>query len=156
MLLSILINKSGKTSSATFITTYRLKPIFILQEVIMLKIKRAYDKPESADGKRILIDRLWPRGVSKAEAGIDEWLKDLGPSTELRKWFGHDPEKWEEFRKRYIKELSASDKISLLNDIAHGAEHANVTLICSAKDTKHADVKVLEEIITKMMKIVHA
>lgn len=121
----------------------------------MLKIKRAYDKPESADGKRILIDRLWPRGVSKANARIDEWLKDLGPSTELRKWFGHDPEKWEEFRKRYNRELSAPDKAVLLDDIAQNAEHANVTLIYSAKDTEHSDVKVLEELITKMMKKVH-
>jgi uncharacterized protein YeaO (DUF488 family) len=122
----------------------------------MLKVKRAYDKPEFADGKRILIDRLWPRGVSKAEAGIDEWLKDLGPSTELRKWFGHDPEKWEEFRKRYIKELSAPDKARLVEDIARNAGHTNVTLIYSAKDTEHSDVKVLEELITNIMKKVHA
>jgi uncharacterized protein YeaO (DUF488 family) len=118
----------------------------------MLKIKRAYDKPESTDGKRILIDRLWPRGVSKAEAGIDEWLKDLGPSTELRKWFGHDPEKWEEFRKRYIKELSAPDKVALMENIARAAGHASVTLVYSARDTEHSDVKVLEELITKIMK----
>jgi uncharacterized protein YeaO (DUF488 family) len=122
----------------------------------VLKIKRAYDKHESADGKRILIDRLWPRGISKAEAGIDEWLKDLGPTTELRKWFGHDPEKWEEFRKRYIKELSAPDKTALLEKIAQTARHESVTLIYSAKDTGHSDVKVLEELITKMMKQVHA
>ncbi len=122
----------------------------------MLKIKRAYDKPESADGKRILIDRLWPRGVSKADARIDEWVKDLGPSTELRKWFGHDPEKWEEFRKRYIKELSAPDKSMLLGKIAQTAEHGSITLIYSAKDTEHSDVKVLEELINKMMKKVHA
>jgi uncharacterized protein YeaO (DUF488 family) len=118
----------------------------------VLKIKRAYDKPESADGKRILIDRLWPRGISKADARIDEWLKDLGPSTDLRKWFGHDPEKWEEFRKRYIKELSAPDKSMLLEKIARTAEHGSITLIYSAKDTEHSDVKVLEDLINKMMK----
>jgi uncharacterized protein YeaO (DUF488 family) len=122
----------------------------------VLKIKRAYDKPLSSDGKRILIDRLWPRGVTKAEAGIDEWLKDLGPSTELRKWFGHDPQKWEEFRKSYIKELSAPDKEALLAEIARTAQHSDVTLIYSAKDTEHNDVKVLEELITKMMKKVQA
>ena len=122
----------------------------------MLKIKRAYDKPLSSDGKRILIDRLWPRGVTKAEAGIDEWLKELGPSTELRKWFGHDPQKWEEFRKKYIKELSAPDKEALLVGIARAAQHGDVTLIYSAKDTEHNDVIVLEELITKMMKKVQA
>jgi uncharacterized protein YeaO (DUF488 family) len=118
----------------------------------MLKIKRAYEKNETGDGKRILIDRLWPRGVSKAEAGIDEWLKDLGPTTGLRKWFGHDPEKWQEFRKKYIEELAEPDKKALLENIAQAASRANVTLVYSAKDTEHSDVKLLEEIVHKMMK----
>ena len=122
----------------------------------MLKIKRAYDKQEAGDGKRILIDRLWPRGVTKAESGIDEWLKDLGPTTELRKWFGHDPEKWEEFRKKYIKELSAPDKEALLGKIAQSASRSNVTLIYSSKDTEHSDVKVLQELITKIMRKIPA
>lgn len=118
----------------------------------MLGIKRAYEPKEPSDGKRILIDRLWPRGVSKSEAGIDEWPKDLGPSTSLRKWFGHDPEKWEEFKKRYLQELSAPDKVKLLDNIARTAEHANVTLIYSAKDTEHSNVKVLAELIANMTK----
>ncbi len=118
----------------------------------MLKIKRAYEKPAAADGRRILIDRLCPRGVSKAEANIDEWPKDLAPSTELRKWFGHDPEKWEEFRKRYLRELSAPEKTFLLTNLAQAAEKADVTLIYSAKDTGHSDAKVLQELITRMMK----
>lgn len=122
----------------------------------MLNIKRAYDKKESGDGKRILIDRLWPRGLSKAEADIDEWVKELGPSTELRKWFGHDPERWAEFQKRYIRELSEADKKALLENISQMARRQNVTLIYSAKDTEHNDVKVLEEIIGKMMEQVHA
>ncbi len=122
----------------------------------MLKIKRAYDKKESGDGKRILIDRLWPRGLSKAEADIDEWIKELGPSTELRKWFGHDPERWVEFRKRYTRELSEPDKKALLENISQMALRQNVTLIYSAKDTEHNDVKVLEEIIGKMTQQVHA
>jgi uncharacterized protein YeaO (DUF488 family) len=116
----------------------------------MLKIKRAYDEIETSDGKRILIDRLWPRGVSKDKAHIDEWYKDLGPSTELRKWFGHDPEKWSEFRKRYIEELSDPRKKALLEDITQAAGRNNITLIYSAKDTEHSDVKVLVEIIQKM------
>ncbi len=122
----------------------------------MLKIKRAYEKAEANDGKRILIDRLWPRGVSKAEAGIDEWVKDLAPSTELRKWFGHDPEKWEEFKKRYKRELSSMEKTKLLENIAQIAGQTNVTLIYSAKDTEHSDVIVLEKIIREMMERVHA
>jgi uncharacterized protein YeaO (DUF488 family) len=121
----------------------------------MLKIKRAYDKKVTGDGKRILIDRLWPRGLSKAEANIEEWVKELAPSTELRKWFGHDPARWIEFRKRYIKELSEPDKKALLENISQTALRHNVTLIYSAKDTEHSDVKVLEEIIGKMMEQVH-
>ena len=118
----------------------------------MLKIKRAYDKKATADGKRILIDRLWPRGLSKAEAGIDEWLKELAPSTELRKWFGHDPGKWDEFRKRYLAELSDAEKVALLERIAKTAEHNTVTLIYSAKDTEHSDVKVVEAVLNKIMR----
>jgi len=118
----------------------------------VLKLKRAYEPVESTDGKRILIDRLWPRGVSKSEARVDEWLKDLAPSTELRTWFGHDPQKWEEFRKRYIKELSSPDKTGLLEDIARRARRETITLIYSAKDTEHSDVKVLEQLITQQSK----
>ena len=117
----------------------------------MLKTKRAYDKPEPSDGQRILIDRLWPRGLTKAEAGIDEWLKDLGPSTELRKWFGHDPEKWREFKKRYLQELAEPGKIALLEKIAQTAKQTTVTLVYSARDTEHSDVKVIKELIMKML-----
>ncbi len=122
----------------------------------MLKIKRAYEERDSSDGKRILIDRLWPRGLSKAEAGIDEWLKDLAPSTELRKWFGHDPEKWHEFRRRYSEELKDPGKKVLLEKVARMAGQGNVTLVYSAKDTEHSDVKVLQEIIQKMTERVHS
>ncbi len=117
----------------------------------MIKIKRAYEAKAPGDGRRILIDRLWPRGLSKSEAQINEWLKDLGPSTDLRKWFGHDPEKWEEFKKRYLKELSSPEKIKLLEDIARKAKQDSITLIYSARDTEHSDANVLEELITKMM-----
>ena len=117
----------------------------------MLKIKRAYEDKEAGDGKRILIDRLWPRGVRKDEAGIDEWLKELAPSTELRRWFGHVPAKWEEFKRRYKKELAAPEKIQLMENIAHTAKRADITLIYSARDRDHSDVKVLEELITGRM-----
>ncbi len=118
---------------------------------MMLKIKRAYESKEIADGTRILIDRLWPRGVSKARAGIDAWLKDLAPSTELRQWYGHDPGRWDEFRRRYIAELSAPEKTRLINDLAHQAANGTVTLVYGARDTEHSDVKVLEELITGAM-----
>ena len=122
----------------------------------MLKIKRAYEAKEAGDGKRILIDRLWPRGVSKEKAGLDAWQKELAPSTALRQWFGHDPEKWAEFKKRYRKELARPESKRLLEDIAHSAERHNVTLIYSAKDTEHSDVQVLEELIAELMSSVRA
>jgi uncharacterized protein YeaO (DUF488 family) len=82
-----------------------------------IQLKRAYDKPEKGDGFRVLIDRIWPRGVRKEDLKLDEWLKSLAPSTELRKWFGHDPAKWEEFKKRYFRELSAHpDEIRMLRE----------------------------------------
>jgi uncharacterized protein YeaO (DUF488 family) len=103
-----------------------------------------------------LIDRLWPRGVSKNAAGLDAWQKELAPSTVLRQWFGHDPEKWEEFKKRYRKELAAPKSKRLLEEIARTAERHNVTLIYSAKDTEHSDVLVLEELIAELMSSVCA
>ncbi|NLE02425.1 MAG: DUF488 domain-containing protein [Fibrobacter sp.] len=118
----------------------------------MLKIKRAYEKVEPGDGKRILVDRLWPRGIKKAEAEIDEWAKELGPSTELRKLFSHDPKKWPEFQKRYTEELSEQHKAELLDDIALSAQTAHVTLIYGAKDKAHNNAIVLEGILNKRMK----
>ncbi len=116
----------------------------------MLKVKRAYEPAEEGDGTRILIDRLWPRGISKSEARIDEWAKDVAPSTELRQWFGHDPERWQEFQKRYRKELSSPEKAKHLEDIARRARREAVTLVYGAKDTEHNDALVLEEVIKKL------
>lgn len=111
-----------------------------------INIKRAYEKPSTADGKRILVDRLWPRGLTKEKAAIDMWLKDIGPSTELRKWFGHDPEKWEEFQKRYRQELKKNkEQVSLLSKlIRKGA----VTLIYGARDEEHNEALVLKDWLT--------
>ena len=117
----------------------------------MIKIKRAYEKMDPDDGRRILVDRLWPRGIKKTEAGIGEWLKELGPSTELRRWFSHDPEKWPEFKKRYTQELSDHHKTELLENIAHDARVNNITLIYAAKDTEHNNARVLEEVIKRKM-----
>jgi len=118
----------------------------------MLSVKRVYESKEAADGVRILVDRLWPRGLRSAEAGIDEWIKDAAPSDELRKWFAHDPEKWPEFKRKYIQELAAPEKAALLKRIAKLAASGNVTLVYAAKDTEHNNARVLEELIAKVMK----
>ncbi len=117
----------------------------------MLKVKRAYEEKTAADGKRILIDRLWPRGVSREKAGIDEWEKDLAPSTELRQWFAHEPDKWEEFRRKYKLELSEPAKAEQLKKLAHDANKSDLTLVYAAKDTEHNDARVLEELIHRLM-----
>lgn len=113
----------------------------------MVKIKRIYDPVSSDDGKRILIDRLWPRGVKKEEAKIDEWLRDVAPSDELRKWFSHDPSKYQEFKKRYVKELEK--KSELLERIKKEAKKEAVTLLFSAKDTEHNNATALKEILSR-------
>lgn|SRR5512143_1682931 len=115
----------------------------------MIKIKRIYDPVSKDDGKRILVDRLWPRGVKKEKAAIDEWLKDIAPSDELRKWFSHDPEKWQEFKKRYKKELSDSDKVDLVKKLKAEAKKGTITFLFAAKDTEHDNAMVLKEVISK-------
>src|SRR5690349_5604876 len=95
-----------------------------------VRIKRAYEPPSARDGVRVLVDRLWPRGLRKSEAAIDHWLKEIAPSTELRRWFGHDPARWKEFRRRYQAELS--DKSDLLNELRAMAKDGALTLVYSA------------------------
>jgi uncharacterized protein YeaO (DUF488 family) len=109
-----------------------------------IKVKRVYENPDKDDGMRILVDRLWPRGLTKEKARVDLWLKDIAPSTELRKWFGHDPSRWNEFRERYREELKKNKKtISLLKDqLKKGA----VTLVYGARDEEHNDALVLREV----------
>ena len=112
----------------------------IMSEV---KIKRVYDAPDGDDGTRILVDRLWPRGLTKERACVDLWLKDIAPSTELRKWFGHDPAKWEQFRERYHRELEANvNLVSLLKEKLKGGA---VTLLFAAKDAEHNEAVALQE-----------
>ncbi len=118
----------------------------------MLRIKRAYEKEAATDGKRIYVDRLWPRGLSKEEFRYDEWLKELSPGDALRKWFGHEPDKFEEFKRRYLKELSEPEKQAQLKRIADMTEKSNVTLVYSAKDTEYNNAVVLAEIVKKLMK----
>ena len=110
---------------------------------VNVKLKRAYESPGSGDGTRILIDRLWPRGVSKADAALDQWMKDIAPSTELRKWFGHDPARWEEFRRRYAEELQQNAE--LLSELRSLARQGPLTLVYSAHDEVHNDAIVLKD-----------
>ncbi|MGI9025987.1 MAG: DUF488 domain-containing protein [Burkholderiaceae bacterium] len=110
-----------------------------------VKLKRAYEPPARGDGMRILVDRLWPRGVSKADAALDEWMKDLAPTTALRKWFGHDPARWEEFRVRYAKEVR--EHVGQLTQLRALARKGPVTLVYSAHDEVHNDAVVLRSLL---------
>lgn len=112
-----------------------------------VRLKRAYAPPEPGDGYRVLIDRLWPRGVKKEDLALDAWLKDLAPSDELRRWFGHDPERWAEFRKLYRAELHQPSAHLLLAELAARAKEGPVTLVFGAKDEEHNDAVVLREIL---------
>jgi uncharacterized protein YeaO (DUF488 family) len=111
----------------------------------MLAIKRAYEPATRADGYRILIDRLWPRGVTKEEALLDEWAKELAPSPELRRWFGHDPARFEEFRRRYRDELA--DQQEKLRELRGRARNGRLTLVYGARDTEHNGAVVLAELL---------
>ena len=114
----------------------------------MVHIKRAYDIVSRRDGMRILVDRLWPRGLKKAEANVVKWMKELGPSTELRKSFGHDPAHWKEFRKRYKAELRRPEAREMLKEIATAAARGTVTLVYSAKDEEHNQAVVISEVLS--------
>jgi uncharacterized protein YeaO (DUF488 family) len=113
-------------------------------------LKRAYEPAVRLDGYRILVDRLWPRGLSKEKAAIDEWMKDIAPSAELRRWFGHEPERWREFRRRYERELRARQ--DLVREIAALASHRRVTLVYGARDERHNDAVVLAAVVRARMK----
>lgn len=113
-----------------------------------IRLKRAYDTAARSDGPRILVDRIWPRGVAKEDADIAHWLKGLAPSTELRKWFGHDPDKWSEFCDRYLEELKSEDAAEDLNTLRKLlSEHKRLTLVFSAKDTVHNNAVALRNYI---------
>lgn len=115
-----------------------------------IRLKRAYEPAAETDGTRVLIDRLWPRGVTKAEAAIAHWSRDLGPSTELRKWFGHDPALFAEFRQRYTAELKR--KGGLLDELLRIAARGRLTLVYSAHDETHNDAVVLKDVLLNRAK----
>jgi uncharacterized protein YeaO (DUF488 family) len=113
---------------------------------VLLGIKRIYEKASITDGKRIFVDRLWPRGVKKSTANIDMWLKDVAPSNELRKWFAHDPNKWVEFESRYTKELERNPAVQQLIDMVKSSD---ITLLYSTEDKEHNNAVVLADFIKK-------
>ena len=110
-----------------------------------IRLKRAYESPAASDGTRILVDRLWPRGVKKEDAAIDQWCKDIAPSTGLRKWFGHDPARWKEFQRRYAAEIrNQSEQLAKLR---LQARRGPITLVFSAHDEEHNDAVVLRDVL---------
>ncbi len=111
----------------------------------MVKIERIYASPTASDGYRVLVDRLWPRGVSKERAALDLWLKDVAPSSDLRRWFGHDPARFDEFADRYRSELAVNPALAQLRDIV--ASHDTVTLLFGAKDETHNEAVVLQQLV---------
>lgn len=118
----------------------------------MIATKRAYEPSEPSDGYRVLIDRLWPRGVSKSEAHLDDWAKDIAPSRELREWYGHDPDKWPEFQKRYARELTSPAAKAVLDDLARRARRGRVTLVYASRAAEISDVVVVERLLNRRLK----
>lgn len=109
----------------------------------MIKLKRVYEKPSPGDGTRVLVERLWPRGVSKERAAVDHWCRDIAPSPELRKWYSHDPSKWEEFKERYVKEVDRK----LLERLAALSRKGDLTLVFATKDAERSSAAVLREML---------
>jgi uncharacterized protein YeaO (DUF488 family) len=116
-------------------------------QAMTIQIKRAYAAPEKSDGFRILVDRLWPRGLTKEKAKVDLWLKDVAPSTELRKWFAHDPARWSEFQSRYLDELKSNSEP--LAQLKEKSAHGPVTLLYAARDEEHNEAVVLKNLLKK-------
>jgi uncharacterized protein YeaO (DUF488 family) len=112
---------------------------------VTLRLKRAYDPPAPEDGYRVLVDRLWPRGVAKKRADIAEWARDLAPSDDLRRWYGHDPDRFEEFRRRYREELA--DRYERLEELRRRARTETITLVFAARDADRSNAAVLAEIL---------
>ncbi len=116
-----------------------------MAKTLAIKLKRAYEAPARDDGRRVLVDRVWPRGIRKEAAAVDLWLKDVAPSTELRKWFGHDPERWTEFRRRYRAELAKHPEA--LAELRRLAQSGTLTLVYGARDPLHNQAVVLRELL---------
>jgi uncharacterized protein YeaO (DUF488 family) len=117
----------------------------------LIRVKRVYEQPSDKDGLRILVDRLWPRGLRKSEARLDLWIKEIAPENRLRKWFSHDPEKWEEFRNCYLKELEQKEEY--VQELLRKARENNLTLLYAAKDETFNNATVLKEYLESRLKI---
>ncbi|MCL6622449.1 MAG: DUF488 family protein [Syntrophobacterales bacterium] len=117
----------------------------------MIRRKRIYDPPAPEDGARFLVDRLWPRGVSREAAALSGWLRELAPSEELRRWFAHDPARWPEFRERYRRELGSAEAQKLLQDLARRARTGPVTLVYAARDAERNNARVLQELLEELL-----
>lgn len=117
-----------------------------------VQIKRAYEPPAHDDGYRVLVDRLWPRGVSRGDLAVEAWVKELAPSQELRRWFAHDPARWEEFRRRYREELEAPSQQELLRALARHAANGTLTLVYAARDDQRNNAVVLQESIEEELR----
>ncbi|MFE5872057.1 DUF488 domain-containing protein [Streptomyces roseifaciens] len=120
-----------------------------MQRSPQVRVRRVYDRPDEADGSRVLVDRIWPRGLSKDAAALDEWCKDVAPSTELRKWYGHDPARFEEFTRRYHSELDDTARATALQHLKDLARHGTVTLLTATKDRDISAATVLQELLTR-------
>jgi uncharacterized protein YeaO (DUF488 family) len=118
-----------------------------------VQIKRAYEPPAPDDGYRVLVDRLWPRGRRREDLRLDAWLKELGPSDDLRTWFGHDPDRWPEFQRRYRRQLRANVRHQMVRDLAKRAQHRRLTLVYGTKDSAHSNAAVLKAMIENMSEI---
>jgi len=111
----------------------------------MIRLKRVYEEPSGGDGLRVLVERLWPRGFTKERASIDLWLKDVAPSAELRKWFGHEPKRWEQFRQRYQRELEGKNDLIIL--LKQKEREGTITLVYAARDEEHNSARVLKSFL---------
>ena len=117
-----------------------------------VRLQRAYDEPQPDDGHRVLVDRVWPRGRTKAELRLDAWARDLGPSTRLRKWFGHDPARWTEFQHRYREELADPERARSLDDLATIARDGTVTIVYGARDREHNQARVIADELERRLR----
>ena len=116
-----------------------------------VRVRRVYEPPLADDGFRVLVDRLWPRGLSKDSAHLDQWLRDLAPSDELRRWYGHDPARWDEFARRYRAELAQANRPALLAELAQRAATEPVTLLCAARDANRSNAEVIRQVLLERL-----
>jgi uncharacterized protein YeaO (DUF488 family) len=116
-----------------------------MEAATQIRLRRVYDEPAPADGHRVLVDRLWPRGLGRSAATVDEWLKAVAPSDELRRWYGHQPEKFEAFRQRYVQELRSPERADALDHLRHLARSGPLTLLTATRDIEHSQAAVLAE-----------